>query len=746
MQRYDFIRSLCCPFQDPKRLAIASADYLEKKYLSLSQDYAAILAGDTGAAPEYLLYKGVVVDGKEMAQAMLEYANDSFLDDPDQVINLRGFFNGKVATIRTDIDEIGNLFSSTLNSMFCLWQSYVSLTQPSPSEFFKGVVDKASNVSTFIYSKVLQVLNIARDDLLAAFDAINDLLGDDKLNNATSDDPSLVYKEYNEGYEGENPVLGLLGSLTDFKVGLNWSTVGNTIATVGKCIASTILGAVKAQIKIGVKIFRWIGSWFCKKFINPVDCYTDGDVYGSFDGSRPYKINTLPVHEPPYNETDSSFFSFGFGPIEFFYDYKENRVQSFIKPIDLQKAKQCLKANNLRADGSEIFDLSDGVFSTMPWEEALIPLMSLAKSDLSLNKDAGENQVYRGICDAVLFTKLLMWIICTCFCSLLLPGSLGVAFDAGFVYEEVLKQWLFSDFKAVDCKVVLSRDGRSLPNMSHPVWMSDEEVTDEQWLAADMNLSTAIGWFVSFVAFSHESNEWTIYNTDSGSLDALDVITNQDFMRVLNTDALEYEYNAWFDPIHNSADPNVEMTPLWNPKPGEDGWVTISVGNINSSSINGLAYYILTFARKVNNVISGDSTIVDAYLPFIGYSKSTYLSHSVNSHIKTDKENQQEVINTAVGVALAAGAIALSVKFGPSVLKWLRGGFQAKANLQRLQTQYSLNPTPANYKAYKKAYKLGNLRSKLLAVFSVSGVASAMFNDEAGTVDLSRDILHRIVL
>jgi len=773
MKVSEYYQKLFTSYGDPKLIANAFEEYYRRVYERTLEANNEIVNNTSGVDPEVFEVTPLCIDDQV-----------TYYVDRNQLRTIFKIFNEKVAngeiigseyyvTI-TDLDsqtdfqlpiqKVAESLGDAADSCYLTWQGFKAVandTVESAQEFFNTVslrVNQASALITNTASNIYSVLSSSESNITAKLSSMISFVGLDKA----AEDSMTVTKANIElgNYTGINPVAAWIGGMNWLKLGQGMIAANfKAFIAVNKFVYNCIKTVFVGVYKLASKVFSWIGSWFKKTFVDPVDfsCsdkymeyweipakgrmavnlmyHTQYDAYSSLyhtvgDGSTwisdgPVYYHVLPVEDPgEYNSSVSNF--------------RDIFIERYVKPIDPDKLYKVLSKYYTKS-GSTTVPVSGN--EELTFDELLMLIEDLNAANLSIaTKKVGEYEVYYGTYLSMLFSDYMMQARNSYAFDFMTDGSYGHGGSYGDMvfYGDIVTSEL-------DTTQVIETSG--IPpiynNAAAFVCFGLKRMFNLAGYISGQLSKSKVDWPQSS-AFGIEIN---ITNLPSSPSDI--TVTNANFISLLSTwQCFKSEYTTGdnshlvqsdaFDAAGmGSTDSFLNISNL-----SEDSHILLKSAIVDLWSVSG--YYVhvfpltaLLYIHYATRELQAGTEYDGAYFPYI-QGRSPVFKQNIS--VVTDKQHADAITNFIKGAAILAAAVVAGVVAGTLICNVIRKYKSLSFTRDTIAFNYGDalskgDVTTAN--ALYKQYAGYNMKCNLLSMCmgKTSSVSGSMIDDLASHID-----------
>lgn len=644
--------------------------------------------------------------------------------------------------VQLDFMQVSQALGNICDNCYVTWQAYKSIATQSidkATNFLDSVSIRLDNSVGSLKSTVSGLYEILSDTSSSMLTKINGVCSYTGLVLASTSPDSVETENFElSEYTGVNPVVGWLS-------GINWRKgmlgVLSIPTMINKFVINCLTTIVKTGLKLISKAFSWIGGWFKRTFVDPVDykCSDDTLQYFKIPGKFLYRINPSYTSNNIYANGNVYGLSIDKLLFEFFgNEIGDNREiwlndgcvfihlqlsvdssnqyviteERYMKPIDMDKLQGVLERRMQGITYSHFWPTND-----MTAQDLLDLIYDISQADLSLKNKVPEKDVYIGLVLSSILFEIFSGI----------RGYISSEFYSGITVWDGKNPIL----NEIDLSRVLSFndvDGNSSTPGIVPVSRMLYKLSQVlSWILGVQNGSTSIGG-VKFSVFGG-------LQFSPSDINSKKTITNVDFIEMLTS-------NMRWDPDYEQYTIYTSITNYSSSAKFENSYLLAYASEkyTESSSmfynVDGSSYYyrpawlnsilLLYFTRVMH---SGDD-LDGALVPYV----TSQISFQRNVDVVTDAEHIDAISNFVVGAAVAIAVVTATVVGGVVIARTVTALNKYTAISDAVSFSYGDAISKGNIveaNSLYKQYKSANIKRKALSlVLGKSGDAGSNILNE----------------
>lgn len=773
MKVSEYYQKLFTSYGDPKLIANAFEEYYRRVYERTIEANNEIVNNTSAVDPEVFEVTPLCIDDQVtyyVDRNQLKEIFKSFNDKVDAGEIAGSEYYVTITDLDSQVDfqlpiqKVAEALGDAADSCYLTWQGFKAVandTVESAQEFFNTVslrVNQASALITNTASNIYSVLSSSESNITSKLSSMISFVGLDKA----AEDPMTVTKANIElgNYTGINPVAAWIG-------GMNWLKLGNGLIAanfkafiaVNKFVYNCIKTVFVGIYKLASKVFSWIGSWFKKTFIDPVDfsCsdkymeyweipakgrmavnlqyHTQYDAYSSLyhtvgDGSTwfsdgPVYYHILPVEDP--GEFDASTTNF-----------KSIFIERYVKPIDPDKLYKVLSKYYTKLGPGTV---TTSGYSELTFDELLMLMDDLNAANLSIaTKKVGEYEVYYGTYLSLLFSQGMMDARNTYAFDFMDDGhsSHGGAYgDMVFTGNVVTSEF--------DTSQVIDHSG--IPEL-----YNNAAAHICQFLKRMFNLAGYISGQLAKnkIDFPQSKAFGIEVNTSSLPSSPNDItVTNADFISLLSTwQCFKSEYDGGitstlvqsdaFDAAGmGSTDSFLNISNLTNDSDFRVINEIVDLWSVSGYYTEVFPLTAILYIHYATRELQAGTDYDGAYFPYI---QGRSPSFKKNISVVTDKQHADAITNFIKGAALLAAAVVAGIAVGTLICNVVRKYKSLSFTRDTIAFNYGdalSKGDVATADALYKQYAGYNMKCNLLSMCmgKTSSVSGSMIDNLASQID-----------
>lgn len=767
----EYYEKLFTSFSDPILVANAFENYyrriyertLEKVSLITNQTTTRALSVNEKFPIQLNNGTNYIVSLKELKQIF------SFLYEEDSEASLDVVIHDLISDqdIQVSTDDLSTAIGNTVDSTYVTWQGFRSLVKESADkgqEFLNTVQLKMSSGYSSVKQSIEGIYDTLSDSSSSVLDKLTTLCQFVGFKQAAEDPETIEEVQIDlADYTGINPVVSWLG-------GIDWANIGLTVVSipvmVTKFMAKSVVTIFTGAFNLLKGTFSWIGNWFKKTFVDPVDYKCDDDILEYFKIPGKFFVPLHITNENDsviwdiLNDNDSGEYWLNDGGVYSHVrkvdqgEHQGYTVERYVKPMDPQKLYDVI--NQFFSSGgtyegtikwSETGPSQKWIYTDLTGDDLLNLTYQLSNTDLSMLKDAPEKDVYLGLMCSLKIQEAFDYLRSNI-------GQYYYGFDVGG--GNLLQEF--------DTSVNVYNMNPDVTN-----W-SIESYTPYSLIESLLEIYTALSYYLGYqptsgIAFYYLEAMGKRIDIKSFINQA---VTNKDFISILTTS------RAWFNEYTGSVLdmqlPSVDAF-IVSGLNGESGrteqvqyvgdYISIADMTLFNSSTRYSVFSSSRLANPSGRAPSIAGCMCGGSLRLLGYSRVRnagtdkdgafvpYLERrpkfTANISIVTDQEHSDAIGKFVKGAAIAAAVLAATIIGGVLVTKAVKTVRQAgfKADAYAASYGQAIKDGDAAlasdlYSKWKKQHLITNTIGRLFGSSSDIILPSVRFSDSPTEEKISK--------